>query len=200
MDGVAGENADHAGFDPPQRIDWLDHAALDDSLPGRLGLTFLPGKHGVSTRYPGRVYRRRLDDDLGMLRAAGVGRLVLLVEDGELERWGDPDIVVRGAGAGVLVLRHPVPDGHPPASVAEMAAILAEIHDGRRTGNVAVACMGGVGRSGTVAACALVQAGVPPDEAIAAVRAVRHPRAIETAEQERFVRSFADADQAAERP
>jgi protein-tyrosine phosphatase len=200
MDGVAGENADHAGFDPPQRIDWLDHAALDDSLPGRLGLTFLPGKHGVSTRYPGRVYRRRLDDDLGMLRAAGVGRLLLLVEDGELEKWGDPDIVVRGAGAGVLVLRHPIPDRHPPASVAEMEAILAEIHDGRRTGNVAVACMGGVGRSGTVAACALVQAGVPPDEAIAAVRAVRHPRAIETAEQERFVHSFADADQAAERP
>ena len=200
MDGVAGENADHAGFDPPQRIDWLDQAYFGDGLPGRLGLTFLPGKHGVSTRYPGRVYRRHLDEDLAFLRAAGVGRLVLLVEDGELQRWGDPDIVVRGVGAGVLVLRHPMPDGHPPASRAEMEAILTEIHDGRRAGNVAVACMGGVGRSGTVAACALVQTGVPPDEAIAAVRAVRHPRAIETAEQELFVRSFADSGQAAKRP
>jgi protein-tyrosine phosphatase len=199
MGGAAGENADHAGFDPPQRIDWLDQAALGDGLPGRLGLTFLPGKHGVSNRYPGRVYRRQLGDDLASLQAAGVARLMLLVDDAELLRWGDPDIVVRGAGAGVVVLRHPIPDGRPPASVAEMEAILAEIHDGRRAGNVAVACMGGVGRSGTVAACALVQAGVSPDEAIATVRAVRHPRAVETAEQERFVRSFAAVLQGAER-
>jgi protein-tyrosine phosphatase len=53
--------------------------------------------------------------------------------------------------------------------------------------------MGGVGRSGTVAACALLTAGITPDAAIAMVRAVRHPTAVETAEQERFVRSFAAA-------
>jgi protein-tyrosine phosphatase len=80
-----------------------------------------------------------------------------------------------------------------------MGEMLAEIGEGRRTGNVAVACMGGVGRTGTVAACALVQAGVSPDDAIATVRAVRHPTAVETAEQERFVAAFAAATQAGER-
>jgi protein-tyrosine phosphatase len=80
-----------------------------------------------------------------------------------------------------------------------MQAILAEIRDGRRAGNVAVACMGGVGRSGTVAACALLEAGMTPDAAIATVRAVRHPTAVETVAQERFVRSFAAATQATER-
>jgi protein-tyrosine phosphatase len=199
MTDAAGENADHAGFDRPLRIDWFDPAQLGDELPGRLGLTILPGKQGISYRYPGRVYRRDLDEDLASLRAAGVERLVLLVEDAELLRWSDAGIVERGAAAGVSVLRHPMPDGHPPASIAEMEAILAEIQEGRRTGNVAVACMGGVGRSGTVAACAMVEAGMTPDQAIATVRAVRHPSAVETAEQERFVRSFAVAVQAVER-
>ncbi len=199
MTDAAGANADHAGFDRPLRIDWFDPAQLGDDLPGRLGLTILPGKQGISYRYPGRVYRRDLDEDMASLRAAGVERLVLLVEDAELRRWSDPGIVERGAAAGVTVLRHPMPDGHAPASIAEMEAILAEVRDGRRVGNVAVACMGGVGRSGTVAACALLGAGMTPDEAIATVRAVRHPSAVETAEQERFVRSFAVAAQAVER-
>ena len=198
-DGPGG-NADHAGFDPELRIDWLEPRDLGDELPGRLGLTILPGKRGVSFRYPGRVYRRDLDEDLGMLRAAGVVRLVLLVEDAELSRWSEPGIVERAVAAGVTVLRHPMPDGQPPASIAEMREILGEIRDGRREGNVAVACMGGVGRTGTVAACALVEAGRSPGEAIAMVRAVRHPSAVETATQERFVDAFAAAAQAAERP
>lgn len=199
MSDAAGEKADHAGFDPALRIDWLEPAQLGDDLPGRLGLTILPGKHGVSFRYPGRVYLRNVGEDFTQLRAAGVERLILLVDDAELRTWGDPEIVTRGAVAGVTVLRHPIPDGRPPASIAEMDLILAEIRDGRRTGNVAVACMGGVGRTGTVAACALVGADLTPDVAIATVRAVRHPTAVETAEQERFVRSFAAATQASDR-
>ena len=190
-DASASPNADHAGFDPPLRIDWLGPEHLNDGLPGRLGLTILPGKRGVSVRYPGRVYRRDLDEDFAALRIAGVGRLILLVEDAELRRWGDPEIVARGRAGGVEVLRFPTPDGRPPASVDEIRSILAAVHDGRRTGSVAVACMGGVGRSGTVAACALVDAGMTAPDAIATVRSVRHPTAVETAAQERFVRSYA---------
>jgi protein-tyrosine phosphatase len=193
-----GGNADHAGFDPELRIDWLRPDQLRDDLPGRLGLTILPGKRGVSFRYPGRVYRRDLEEDLAMLRGAGVGRLILLVEDAELSRWSDTAIVERGEAAGVIVLRHPIPDGQPPDSMGEMEAILAEIREGRRDANVAVACMGGVGRTGTVVACALVQAGHSAPEAIGIVREVRHPSAVETADQERFVAAFAVA-QAGER-
>jgi protein-tyrosine phosphatase len=198
--GQSGGNADHAGFDADLPIDWLDPEQLGDALPGRLGLTVLPGKQGVSFRYPGRVYRRDLDADFALLRSHGVERLILLVEDAELRHWSDPEIVARGATAGVTVLRHPLPDGRAPASVAEMATILDEVREGRSTANVAVACMGGVGRSGTVAACALVAGGLTPDAAIATVREVRHPTAIETAEQERFVRAFAQGVQAGERP
>ena len=200
MADVGGGNADHAGFEPELPIDWLDPAQLGDELPGRIGLTILPGKRGVSFRYPGRTYRRDLDEDVALLRAVGVERLLLLVDDVELRHWSDPAIVQRASAAGVLVIRHPIPDGQPPGSLAEMRAILDEIREGRASGNVAVACMGGVGRTGTVAACALVESGMTPDEAIATVRAVRHPTAVETAEQERFVRSFAAWIQAGDRP
>jgi protein-tyrosine phosphatase len=178
-------------LDPPLRVDWIDSDHLRDGRAGRLGLTFLPGKHGPSFRYPGRVYRRELDRDIGSLVDAGVGYLALLVEDHELERWGDPAIVDRAAAEGLTIGRWPMPDGSTPRNVAEMDAILDEIAAARERTDVAIACMGGVGRTGTVAACALVAAGWDPAAAIAEVRRVRHPTAVETAEQEAFVDEFA---------
>jgi protein-tyrosine phosphatase len=194
-----GQNADHAGFEPELPIDWLEPGLLGDGLPGRLGLTILPGKRGISFRYPGRVYQRDLDGDFALLRVDGVRRLILLVEDAELQHWSDPGIAERGGAAGVEVIRHPIPDGRAPASMAEMTRILEEIREARATADVAVACMGGVGRTGTVAACALVEGGMTADDAIATIRAVRHPTAVETVEQERFVRSFHAERQAGDR-
>jgi protein-tyrosine phosphatase len=180
----------HAGFDAGLRIDWLGADELPGRLSGRLGLTFLPGKRGASTRYPGHVYRRDTAADLAAMREMGVVRLVLLVQDAELERWGDPRMVAMGEDAGVEVHRFPIPDGSAPA-IELMDAIQADIDEGRSRGHVAVACMGGVGRTGTVAACALVRAGCSPAEAIRRVRDVRHPEAVETATQERLVAAYA---------
>jgi len=178
-------------LDPPLRVDWIDGDLLRDGRKGRLGLTFLPGKHGPSFRYPGRVYRRDLDRDIAALVEAGVGYLALLVEDHELARWGDPAIVERAAAEGLIVGRWPMPDGSTPRDAEEMDTILAEIATARERTDAAVACMGGVGRTGTVVACAIVAAGCEPAEAIAEVRRVRHPTAVETAEQEAFVDAFA---------
>lgn len=187
----AGAAPPHAGFDPEMRIDWIGSEVLVPTAPGRLGLTFLPGKRGASFRYPGHTYRRDTGDDLAALRSMGVVRLILLVEDRELEAWGDPAIVELGTRAGVDVLRHPMADGSPPASVEAMDRILDQIDEARNAGDVVVACMGGVGRTGTVAACALVRAGSSADQAIDAIRRIRHPTAVETAAQERFVSRYA---------
>jgi protein-tyrosine phosphatase len=176
--------------DRPPRVDWISAADLADELPGRIGLTVLPGKRGASVRYPGRVYRGDLGQDLRALAEAGIGRLILLVDDRELASWGDPAIVERGAAAGVEIERHPMLDGAAPPDSASMNEILASIRAARAHGDVAVACMGGVGRTGTVAACALVAAGWDPDAAIAHVREVRHPSAVETPAQVAFVRKF----------
>ena len=60
---------------------------------------------------------------------------------------------------------------------------------------VVVTSMDGLGRSGTIAACTLVAAGISPESAIAAVRTARGPRALETLAQEDFVVTFASAMQ-----
>jgi protein-tyrosine phosphatase len=177
-------------IDPPPAIDWIPAGDLADELPGSVGLTVLPGKRGPSIRYPGRVYRGDVDRDLAALRAAGVVRLVLLVEDEELARWAHPAMVERAAAIGLEIDRHPMRDGEAPRDAEAMEAILDSIAKGRGVGDVAVACMGGVGRSGTVVACALVAAGWNADAAIARVREVRHPSAVETTAQETFVRKF----------
>ncbi len=181
----------HVGLQKELRIDWFDAAELGSDLPGRLGLTFLPGKRGASIRYPGHVYDRDTAEDLAALHAAGVRRIVLLVDDEELARWGDIRIIELGRAAGVDIRRYPMRDGAPPASHEVMDEVLADVDAGRAIGDVAVACMGGVGRSGTVAACALVRGGRSAREAIDRVRAVRHPAAVETAGQQDFVHSWA---------
>jgi hypothetical protein len=56
---------------------------------------------------------------------------------------------------------------------------------------VEVGCLGGRGRTGTVLACMAVLAGIPSAEAVAWVRAAYRPDAVETAEQEAWVRWFA---------
>jgi protein-tyrosine phosphatase len=49
-----------------------------------------------------------------------------------------------------------------------------------------------VGRAGLVAACLLVQAGMPADAATDLVRATRHPSALENAAQVLFLHDFED--------
>ena len=58
-------------------------------------------------------------------------------------------------------------------------------------GSVVAHCGAGMGRTGTFLAAFLVGQGVPPDEAIRAVRE-RRPGSIETPEQERVIYRFAE--------
>jgi protein-tyrosine phosphatase len=172
-------------------IDWINVARPTERRSRWLGLTGLPGKHGASVRYPGHTYRGVLAEDLARLRHARVRSLLLLVEDAELARLGDPQIVVHGMAAGVEIVRHPIPDGGVPASMRAMEEILGRVREAEGRGRAAVACMGGIGRSGLVAACALVESSWSSSDAIALVRRARHPQAVETALQEAFVAGFA---------
>ena len=70
---------------------------------------------------------------------------------------------------------------------------IADAFGRARTGGlVEVGCLGGSGRTGTVLACMAVLAGVPSAEAVAWVRAAYRPEAVETADQEAWVRWFAE--------
>ena len=86
------------------------------------------------------------------------------------------------------------PDFRLPADPAELRAALREAWERSAVERVEVACSGGTGRTGTALACLAVLDGVPPDRAVAFVRARYRPRAVETPAQRRFVARFAPAD------
>jgi protein-tyrosine phosphatase len=58
------------------------------------------------------------------------------------------------------------------------------------TERVEVACMGGLGRTGTTLACIAVLDGLPAGEAVGYVRRRYNHRAVETSTQRRFVDRF----------
>lgn len=81
------------------------------------------------------------------------------------------------------------PDFRLPADPAAREAF-AEAWRRSATERVEVACMGGVGRTGTTLACIAVLDGVPAGEAVGYVRRHYHRRAVETPGQRRFVAGF----------
>jgi protein-tyrosine phosphatase len=104
-----------------------------------------------------------------------------------------PDLGPRARAAGLAYHRVPVPDQDTP-DAADGIELVQWCREATARGEaVVVTCMSGLGRSGTVAACCLVAAGMSPEAAIAALRAARGPRALETIAQENFVVTFASA-------
>jgi hypothetical protein len=81
-----------------------------------------------------------------------------------------------------------------PADAGRATAQIRAAFERARTGErVEVGCAGGLGRTGTVLACMATLAGVPAADAVEWVRANYEARAVETAEQEEWVRSFGAA-------
>ncbi|CAA9505370.1 MAG: ADP-ribosylglycohydrolase family protein [uncultured Rubrobacteraceae bacterium] len=169
----------------PIRVDFLDEDAT--GLPGRLGMTILPG-----VRDPGR-WNRDLEDDLHRLKwHYAADALVTLLEREEFETYGVPGLPERTRQTGLEMVHFPIVDVSTPrkAQSDEYAALIDKILALLRAGKtVVVHCRGGLGRTGTVVASVLVALGRDPDDAIDAVRGVRSDRAVETPEQEEYVRN-----------
>lgn len=173
----------------PIRVDFVP----TDVAPftGRIGMTFAPGKYqpGGATGH----WERDLSIDvrgLGDKHQAHV--LVSLIEGHELSELRIEGLVVACEARHIRVLRRPFPDQGVP-SVELARTIVTEILEAVTRGeNVVIHCKGGLGRTGLIAACALVATGVAPARAIEVVRTVRDG-AIENPAQEKFIQAFADS-------
>jgi hypothetical protein len=171
------------------RVDFVPEEA--HGLPGRLGLTIAPGKWrpGLDPASDTLV-----EDDLRRLRdVLGVRVLVTLTEEFEMRRLGIPGLLATARRMKLRSIWFPIPDVTAPSDLPATVRLVGQVVDALAAGKtVVVHCRGGLGRSGTIAACCLVARGRPPDEAIALVRAAR-PGAVEVADQVDFVRRFAAA-------
>jgi atypical dual specificity phosphatase len=145
-----------------------------------MGLQVDRGDWLLPDRVLGCAYPKR-DTALAALQEQGISVLINLHEQAHLN--------ARLQAYGLSSVYIPIKDFSAPSSEQlrrAIAAIDEAVGQGQR---VAVHCGGGLGRTGTVLACYLVHQGIPPDDAIERVRALR-PGSIETRAQVATIRTF----------
>lgn len=152
------------------------------------------------SRSPGST-RTSLDDDLEIIQAAGVQHIICLQEAYELD-LNDESILSRRMAIesrGMWFTHEPIEDYCAPTLEQMTRSIkLIQQHELRHE-RVLVHCQAGLGRAGTVAACALLSKGFEPKGAIVMVRYLRLG-AIQSQAQEDFIQAFYTYIQASSSP
>ena len=159
------------------RIDWIEIPKSKNSI----GLTILPGR---------KDRNRNLKDDIDVLKVAGISSVVCLVTHAELKRYGVANLIEIYRTSGIEVHDFQIIDGKAPVLKDLKKLILILKNDLESRNKILIHCVGGLGRSGLVAACLLKTYGLNSKDAIELVRKQRSRRAIETEVQEKFVSSF----------
>jgi len=173
VDRLVATTGSRTSTTSPLRVDGIDLRGADGVEAGSLGITFLPGKKRDGYTGP---HWRDVELDAATLRGSGVGVLFLLVEDIELEWCMVPELADVLAAADIELVRFPIRDPRIPTEVQEAgfrAAIADLVTRLRATESIAIACRGGIDRSGMAAACVLIESGIPTREAIDRVHAGR---------------------------
>ncbi|HZW00119.1 MAG TPA: ADP-ribosylglycohydrolase family protein, partial [Candidatus Deferrimicrobium sp.] len=157
----------------PLEVDFIDLSGTDlGASGGAVGMTFLPGKRYLG--YYSGPHWRDLDSDATSLRQQGIDLLVLLVEDKELRRCQVTEIGTVLPAHGLDLLRFPIVDPELPDDGTAYRRLVADLVERTRSGaRVAIACRGGLDRTGMTAGCLLREAGLPAAVAIERVHSAR---------------------------
>jgi protein-tyrosine phosphatase len=159
------------------RIDFLS----SDNFKGKVALTILPGR---------KDHSRELHEDLTEIKKNDIAGIVVLISKDEMDSYGVPSLLDSYQENGIEYLHLPIVDQKVPNK--KDIAFINHFIDNILTSNkkVLIHCVGGLGRSGLVAACYLKHIGYSSEKAIKTVREARTLRAIETIEQEKFVYNY----------
>lgn len=134
---------------------------------------WLPGGYLIAGEYPGSLDIDETRTRIGALLDAGVRAFIDLTEEGELMPY-DAILVdeARARNIDITHTRISIRDVRTPAP-GVMEQILKAIDVARAEGRVGyVHCWGGIGRTGTVMGCHLVEQGHSCEEALAIVQSL----------------------------
>jgi rhodanese-related sulfurtransferase len=153
----------------PIQVDFLPDGEM--GAPGRLGMTFAPGMWAGSV---GGRWERDLAADVRALEEEHeTDVLVSLMEDHEYHGYRIPDLLEEDRVGNIEILRFAIEDMGVPqeADSEKFEAFVGDVvQQLEECQNVVVHCRGGLGRTGTLAACVLVALGRhTAEEAVAAV-------------------------------
>lgn len=171
-------------LDSPLRI-----ASVHAGHGGRIGMTICPGKKSA-TSFSGHGWARDLSIDIQAIRDWGADAIVTLMEDWEMRQYEVENLGSEIHTAGMTWLHLPIADGRAPSAEWDAKwismhkeTLCSALQEGK---SILIHCLGGRGRTGTVAALLLIVLGDGVDEAIAKVRTAREGM-IETIEQEQYL-------------
>lgn len=163
----------------------------------------VPGSRILAGEYPGDRDPTRAVKKISALLDASVEGFIDLTEEGELDAYESllrDEAEIREIS--VSYIRLPIRDLRVP-TLGEMSRLQRVLADAEKLGKtVYVHCWGGVGRTGTVIGCHLIERGHSPDEALELVQRLfqemspdkleKHPDGSpETSAQREFVRRWA---------
>ncbi|KAK9534022.1 hypothetical protein VZT92_009097 [Zoarces viviparus] len=167
----------------PFHISWLPLSIVECSQV--LGICALPG-----CKF--KDIRRSLDRDVEELQNQGVQEVFVFCTRGELSKYRVSSLLEVYRQRGFTVHHAPFSDGDAP-ELEQCCQILEELRlsleNNRRT---VIHCYGGLGRSGLIAACLLLQLShtMTANKAIEILREHRGGGAIQTVKQYNFLHEF----------
>jgi len=129
--------------------------------------------------------------ELLKVKNAGIQTLVSLLEPDEAELLGLADEAKVAEEIGLRFANYPIPDTKVPHDIAHFRTFVSGVADRLRAGeSVGVHCRGCIGRSTILAACALIQMGWKPLDAVAEVEAARGYPVPDNDEQLRWIQRY----------
>lgn len=134
-----------------------------------------------------------LQQSLEQLAAAGASAIFTLMPQDEMQRNAVIDLPELCAQLGLEWFHLPIEDDHAPEQLFQDAwnqsreRIHALVNGGK---SIAIHCKGGSGRTGLVAAQILLERGLPLDEVIERVRAIR-PNALQIPAHQEYITNTA---------